>query len=265
MKKSNKTSFLYIFSSVSLLLVLIFGGCYGIYISVGMSFVRRGISNLTDTGATNVSFGGTLNFQTSMLGVIVLSVALIVISILDFISLIKQVSFFKQFSVVKNSKIVKNIEKKSKSKGKIVFFAVFIDVISFIAGLLGIFINMRTFPNGNMIWVIYVVDGLISILSVVSIVLLIVKLKKIKKIENERNKSIESKEIYEDNDSDKTVQKEIYFSNELNINEIEYKLLKLKQLKLSRIITSEEFERLRKYVIKDEPKEINSEEIQVKK
>lgn len=261
MKKSNKTTFLYIISSVSLLLVLLFGGCYGVYISVGLSFVRSGVSNITE-GASNVSFGGEVNFQTSMLGVIVLSTALIFIAILDFISLIKQITFFKQFGVIKDSSIVNSIEKKSKGKGKIIFFAVLIDIISFAAGILGILINIRSFPDSNMVWIIYVVDGLISVLSVMSIVLLIIKLKKLK--EEKKNKEKNTKNINEkltisQNNESINIQKdnkETQIEDNLNINEekinlndIEYKLLKLRQLKSSRILTNDEYEILRKRVI----------------
>lgn len=261
MKNSNKNSFLYIFSSVSLLLALIFGGCYGIYMSVGLSFVRQGVSNITNGGAQNVSFGGSVNFETSMFGVVILSVALIVLAIIDFISLTKQIVFFKQFGVIKNSKMVKNIEQKTKGKGAIVFFAIVIDILSFIAGIIGIFINMRTFPEGGMIWMIYAVDGLISILSVASIVLLIVKLKRLKNNpapsskEKPQNKEKTTK-VYE-------VQDEKQSDYELNLNDIEYKLMKLRQLKSSRIITKEEYDELRKKVIKKENadlSEINAQE-----
>lgn len=252
MKKSNKTSFLYILSSVSLLIALVFGGCYGIYMSVGLSFVRQGVANMTNGGATNVSFGGNVNFQTSMIGVIILSVALIVIAIIDFISLIKQIVFFKQFGVIKDSNIVKNIEKKTKGKGKIVFFAILIDIISFIAGILGIFINMRTFASGNMIWIIYVVDGLISVLSVLSIVLLIVKLKKLKNdkkdISSSKKNDTKSNKKYNQNENNE-LEQDNYKKYDFNLNDIEYKLLKLKQLKNARILTKEEYDGLRKKVI----------------
>lgn len=260
MKKSNKTSIFYILSSISLLLVLIFGGCYGIYMSVGLSFVRQGVANVTNGGISNVSFGGTVNFQTSMLGVIILSIALIVIGIIDFISLTKQIVFFKQFAVVKDSNLVKNIEQKNHGKGKIMFFAFVIDIISFIAGIIGIFINMRTFPGGNMVWLIYVIDGLISILSVMSIVLLMAKLKKLKANQNEnddknkkkaKQKSIEhSQKSVENNDDEE----------EINLNDIEYKLLKLKHLKNARILTKEEYDSLRQKVIKKEKVDFENEE-----
>ena len=261
MKKTNKTSFIYIISSVSLLLLLIFGGCYGIYVSVGMDFIRRGVSTIADTGATNVSFGGMVNFETSMFGVIILSVILVVLAVLDFVSLIKQISFFKQFSIVKNSTIAQTIEKKNKRKGKTIFFAFFIDILSLIAGVLGIFINMRTFPNGNMVWIIYVVDGLIALLSVISIIFLIIKIKQVKKIEKEimnnissGNNKVSDNDIKENNDEEKEKVKE--YLEDFNLNKIEYKLLKLKQLKSSKIINNDEYEFLRKNIIRNN----NSEE-----
>ena len=92
MKKSNKTTIFYIISSLLLFTSLIGGGIYGVYISMGLSFVRNGISNISgDNIARNVSFGGSVNFSYSMIGVIILSILLIVISIFDFILLIKQV------------------------------------------------------------------------------------------------------------------------------------------------------------------------------
>ena len=239
MKKSNKTSFFYIISSLSLFVALLFGGCYGIYLSVGLSFVRQGVANMTNGGASNVSFGGSVNFQTSMLGVIILSVALIVIAIIDFISLIKQVVFFKQFGVIKDSGIVKNIERKNNGKGKIIFFAIVIDILSFIAGIIGIFINMRTFPAGNMIWIIYLTDGVISVLAVLSIVLLVTKLKKLNKTQMNQKDVKEEKPKNEDN---RKIDKNFI---DFDLNDIEYKLLKLKQLKAARIITHEEYDKLR--------------------
>ena len=77
-------------------MVLAAGGVYGIYVSVGLNFVRSSLSNVTGgsgVGASNVSFGGTVNFESSMLGVIVLSIVLIILAIIDLISLIKQIIF----------------------------------------------------------------------------------------------------------------------------------------------------------------------------
>ena len=113
MKKSNKLTVFYVLSSVTLFLVLLFGGVYGVYISVGLNFVRGTVSNpVQNEGVSNVSFGGNVNYSPSMTGVIFLSIVLIVISIFDFITLIKQVIFFKQFKAVKNSKITKTNQKR---------------------------------------------------------------------------------------------------------------------------------------------------------
>ena len=96
MKKSNKISFFYIATSLTLLLVLIFGGVYGIYVSVGLSFIRQSADNISgiENAASNVSFGGTVNFNYSMVGIIILSVALIILAIFDLISLIRQIVLF---------------------------------------------------------------------------------------------------------------------------------------------------------------------------
>ena len=249
MKKSNKTSIFYIMSSIALFLLLFGGGCYGIYLSVGLSFVRNGVSNLTDGSAMNVSFGGMVNFSYSMLGVIILSAALIVISIFDFISLTKQISLFKQFKILKTSNLDDNEKKKPKNKNGIIFFAFIIDILSFIIGLAGIFINLKTFPAGSMVWPLYLIDGLVSLFSVISIVLLIIKLKSLGKNKNKdidkqvkQNVYIDSSEKNNDNQVNK-------YKLRFDIDEMEYKLLKLKQLKSTKIISPEEYENLRNSII----------------
>ena len=99
MKKSNKISIIYILSSMLLLGTMIFGGIYGVYISVGLNFVRSSVSNVTSGGAaggaSNVAFGGTVNFESSMTGIIILSIILIILSIFDIISLIRKIVLFK--------------------------------------------------------------------------------------------------------------------------------------------------------------------------
>lgn len=241
MKKSNKVSIVYIITSISLLLVLIFGGAYGVYISVGLNFVKSSISNVAgSTGASNVAFSDNLAGynDTSMTGVIVISVVLIVLSILDFICLIKQVVFFKQFKVVQNSTMEKAIEKKSKSKGKVVFFACLIDILSLIAGAFGLFLNSRTFVGNNIAWVLYAVDGAVCILALVSFVLLLVKLRKakssIEKFENDYNCSKKEK-------CSKLQFIESHNEIASNIDKVEYYLLKLKHLKASKILSQEEY------------------------
>ena len=113
MKKSNRLSVFYILSSLTLFLVLIAGGVYGVYVSVGMNYMGTAMSGIAETTGTvsNVAFGG-VNGQAkpTMSGIVFLSIILIVISILDLISLIKQIIFFKQFKVVRESSIEEKIE-----------------------------------------------------------------------------------------------------------------------------------------------------------
>ncbi len=249
MKKSNKVSIFYIFSSVSLLLILIAGGIYGIYLSVGLNFARSTVSNITDGavgGARNISYGGTVNFQSSMTGVIMLSIALIVLAIFDFVSLIRQITFFKQFKMVEQSGITKRIEKKVKSKGRVIFFAIIIDLLSITAGIAGIFININSFVNSNVSWVLYVMDALVAILAIISLVLLIIKLKSKKNMNN----NSENNNYYSDNYFDKDEETERHYKfGKMNIDEIEYKLLKLKNLKNSKMITAEEYQKLHDHLL----------------
>lgn len=247
MKKSNKISMFYIISSIALFIALIGGGCYGVYLSVGLSFVRNGISNITDAGAMNVSFGGTVNFSYSMIGVIVLSIGLIVLAIFDLVSLIKQMVLFKQFKLLKNSSLEKSIEKKVTSKSKVIFFAILIDVISFIVGIVGIFLNIKTFPSASMCFALYLIDALVSILAVVSIVLLVVKLNNLKA--NKESVKEELKIVTKKQDNTNLENDESQASDDYDINEIEYKLLKLKQLKTSKIISATEYDKLRNQVL----------------
>lgn len=267
MKKSSKISAFYIISSISLLLILFFGGIYGIYVSVGMNFVKSSMSNVTGTPAgmtnvgtaTNVSYNGTVNINTSMTGVIILSIVLVVLAIFDIISLIKQVVLFKQFKAVENSSIENKIEKKVKSKGAVIFFAALIDIVSFATGIAGIFLNSRAFVGNTISWVLYLIDGLVSLFALISFVLLIVKLKSRKKNSNENN-------VKEDKDNHKknfNNQNQIEFEvvHKYDIDEIENKLLKLKHLKSSKIISNEEFEHLRRrFLSLDEETKIDKNE-----
>lgn len=250
MKKSNKISFLYIATSLTLLLVLIFGGVYGIYVSVGLSFIRQSANNFAgvENAASNVSFGGTVNFNYSMVGIIILSVALIVLAIFDLVSLIRQIVLFKQFKVVKNSSIEKGIEKKIKSKGIVIFFAVLVDLLSITLGIVGIFLNGRSFTGNNYAWIFYVIDILIIILSVMSIVFLIMKLRalKINNSNGTKRTLIKNVQSVEDKDSVSKATK-----NKYDIDEFEYKLLKLKNLKNSKVLTKDEYERIRSNIMKD--------------
>lgn len=250
MKKSNKVSIFYILSSVALLGVLLFGGIYGVYISVGLNFVRSSISNISDgmAGASNVAFGGTVNFESSMTGIIILSIVLVILAILDIISLVKQIVLFKQFKMVRNSKFEETIENKTKSKGGVIFFAGLIDVLSLIVGVVGIFLNARTFVGNNLSWVLYLVDGLVAILSIISLVLLIIKIKQSKKYMEEHRKkhSIKSSSNY---------MGRLVSENDFDIDRIEYSLLKLKYLKSNRIISSEESEILRNRILQKNTEE----------
>ncbi len=249
MKKSNKISIFYILSSVMLLGVLFFGGVYGVYISVGLNFVRSSISNISNSaGASNVAFGGTVNFESSMTGIIILSISLVILAIFDLISLIKQIVLFKQFKVVRNSKFEENLESKTKSKGGIIFFAGLIDVLSLIVGVVGIFLNARTFVGNNLSWVLYLVDGLVVILSIISLVLLIIKIKQSKSSIEEHCKKHNRQSFSNHKDA-------LDNDNEFNIDKIEYSLLKLKYLKSNRIISADESEILRNRILKRNDKE----------
>ena len=248
MKKSNKLTVFYVISSVSLFLVLLLGGVYGVYVSVGLNFVRANPTPnelVENNGLANVSFNGSVNYSPSMVGVIFLSIILVIISIFDFISLIKQVIFFKQFKAVENSKITKKIEEKTPSKGSVIFWTFVIDVLSLIAGVSGFFINNRSFAGGNeMSWLFYLVDGLVSVLSLVSIILLVAKLKnKSTERKNQVKNSTEKPAISKsENKKDKKVD-----SNEMA--QMEYNLMKLESMKKGKIVTDDEYKKLRKKIM----------------
>ena len=249
MKKSNKLTVFYVLSSVTLFLVLLFGGVYGVYVSVGLNFVRGTVPNpVQNEGVSNVSFGGNVNYSPSMTGVIFLSIILIVISIFDFITLIKQVIFFKQFKAVKSSKITKKVEQKTPSKGAVIFWTFFIDIISLVAGIVGLFINNRCFVGGNeMSWIFYLIDGAVSILSLISIILLIVKLK------NKAISKTQSRRGDEKNNSSVSRSSQTLKQNEKigskDINQMEYNLLKLESMKRNKIVSEEEYKKLRKKIL----------------
>ena len=249
MKKSNKISFFYIATSLTLLLVLIFGGVYGIYVSVGLSFIRQSAENVSgiENAASNVSFGGTVNFNYSMVGIIILSVALIILAIFDLISLIRQIVLFKQFKMVKNSNFEKGVEKKVKSKGIVIFFAVLVDLISVTLGIVGICLNGRSFAGNNYAWIFYVVDIVIIILSVMSIVFLVMKLRALKpEKQNYVRELVKNQNTEESKNLGSKSNKTKY-----DIDEFEYKLLKLKNLKNSKVLTKDEYERIRSNIMKD--------------
>ena len=251
MEKSNKITLFYVLSSLSLFFILIFGGMYGIYISVGMSFVRQTAMNVAGapSGASNVSFGGSVNFEYSMVGVIFLSIALIVLSIFDLVSLIRQIVLFKQFKAVRESAIEKGVEKKVKSKKSVVALAIIIDIVSVVLGVIGIFVNAKSFVESSYAWLFYMIDILIIVLAIASIVLLVVKLRSFKKslseIQNGRTKKRRTQNDVQEKES-KTIKVSDY-----DIDDFEYKLLKLKSMKNSKTITPEEYKTMRTKLLKE--------------
>lgn len=251
MKKSNKITFFYILSSMSLLLVLIFGGVYGIYVSVGLSFMKQSVSNVSGVpgGASNVSIGGTVNFEYSMIGVIFLSIALVVLAIFDLVSLIRQIVLFKQFKAVRESALEKGLEKKVKSKKSVIFFAILVDVVSLVLGVIGIFINSRSFVGNNYAWLFYLIDAIIVVLSVASIVLLVIKLRSFKKSISEIQKDRAKREKDKKEPEEKVAK--TFKVSEYDIDDFEYKLLKLKNMKNSKVISPEEYKSLRAKLLKE--------------
>lgn len=248
MKKSNKVSVFYVLSSMLLFSLLVFGGCYGIYLSVGLKFVRNSVSNITDgvnTGAQNVSFGGSVDFQRSMIGVIILSIVLIVLAVLDFISIIKQVVLFKQFKLVRESKFEQKIERKVKSKGAVIFFAVLVDLLSLGTGIAGIFVNTKCFSGGNFVWLMYAVDAAVALFSVISFVLLIIKLKQVKKLNSQPDDEDLPKRSFEPVKPCVLSKDDFKIDTTDDINELEDKLLKLRYLKSSKLISPDEYESIR--------------------
>ena len=252
MKKSNKLTVFYVISSVLLFLILLGGGVYGVYVSVGLSYAGSNMTNISNSRtATNVAYNvAPASGGSSMTGVIILSVALIVLSVLDLISLIRQIVLFKQFKAVKNSAIESAIEKKVKSKGRVVFFACLVDFLSLVVGGVGLFVNARHLVGIGLTWVLYVIDASVCVFAVVSFVLLLVKLKKVK----QANKNFKNAEAKQDNHDVSKKQKLIDNIISFNVDELEYCLLKLKHLKSSRIISLEEYQNLRKLIFDENEK-----------
>lgn len=247
MKKSNKLTFFYCLASIALFLSLLIGGGYGIYVSVGLNFARSSVPNIAENGmASNVSITGNVNYTPSMTGVIILSIVLIILAIIDFVALIKQVVFFKQFKFVKNSKLEKNIEKKTKSKSSVIFWTIFIDILALAAGIAGVFVNNRSFAGkSNFSWVFYAVDIAVSLLALLSIILLIAKLK------NKANINEKDSNYRKTGSRDYTQKtKNTYRVNPKDINQMEYNLIKLEALKKGKMVSEEEYKKLRKQVLK---------------
>ncbi len=124
----------------------------------------------------------------------------------------------------------------------VIFFAGLIDVLSLIVGVVGIFLNARTFVGNNLSWVLYLVDGLVAILSIISLVLLIIKIKQSKKFLEEHYKKHYNKTYSNYNGK-------LVSDNDFDIDRIEYSLLKLKYLKSNKIISAEESDILRNRIL----------------
>lgn len=255
--KSKKITVFYIIFSMVLLIALGVGGAYGIYVSVGMQFMRSTAGNFMPaqnvagnasmagagemvprvaTGssfpANNVYYSGQVSFNSSMIGIIILSIALLILSILDIISLIKQIVLFKQFKIVRESNFEKKQEAKVKSKGGVIFFACVVDILSLAAGIIGIVLNLRNFSFGNF-WILNLIDGIVSIFALLSFVFLLVKISKLKKQkpENKNNERVLNKQKTE------------------NIDGLEYDLIKLQNLKKSKMISVKDYEKLHKQLL----------------
>ena len=248
MKKSNKLTVFYILSSILLFGSLIFGGVYGIYVSAGVNFMGSAMNNTPTTAGTasNVGIGAANNvgMRPSMSGIVILSIILIIISVLDFVSLIKQIVFFKQFKMVRESSLEEKIEKKIKSKGSVVFFAMLIDLLSLGTGVAGLFLNTRSFARNGILWVLYLIDIVIVLFSLLSFILLIAKLKQNKKLIKE-NKGSNHQEIA----SKPAKEPAENSNNKIDLEDIEYNLLKLKTMRSSKMITADEFNELRQRIL----------------
>ena len=242
MKKSNKLTVFYILSSILLFGSLIFGGVYGIYVSAGVNFMGSAMNNTPTTAGTasNVGIGAANNvgMRPSMSGIVILSIILIIISVLDFVSLIKQIVFFKQFKMVRESSLEEKIEKKIKSKGSVVFFTVLIDLLSLGAGVAGLF------ARNGILWVLYLIDIVIVLFSLLSFILLIAKIKQNKKLIKE-NKGSNHQEIA----SKPAKEPAENSNNKIDLEDIEYNLLKLKTMRSSKMITADEFNELRQRIL----------------
>ena len=243
MKKSNKTTLFYVLTSIALFVVLAGGGVYGLYLSIGMNYVGStgyaGEASNSNLRTMNVAYQNNVSSSVngSSVGMIILSAFLIVISICDFVSMIKQISFFKQYKFVRNSSLLTSVESKNGSKKSTIVFAFIIDIVSTVAGGVGLFLTIRYYSGNGFSWLFYLINGLVSVLSIISIILLVIKIKQKRKC-SEQLKS--EGDYFENLDKKELV---------LNINKLEYDLLKLKHLKICKILQSEEYETLRKKII----------------
>lgn len=250
MKKSNKITAFYVLCSVSLFLILLFGGGYGIYVSVGMNFLNNMMSNVANVAEGDVQNVATVdetNMNASFNGVIILSAVLIIISIFYMISLIKQLVFFKQFKIIRESGLEHLIEDKVKSKSSVIFFACVINVLAFLTGIAGIFINAGSLAGAAMSWVLYLVDGLVAVLSVVSLVLLIKKVRADKDNRKSNKSSLKQKSADKKNEKTDNIELSDNFNStdSLNVDSLEYVLLKLKNMREFKVISNDEYDYLR--------------------
>ena len=123
--------------------------------------------------------------------------------------------------------------------------------------MVGFFINMRSLSGNNFAWVLYLIDGLVSVFAIVSFVLLLVKLKRIKK--NNLTDELNEDEVV---DCEQRIAVIDQVSKKIDIDKLEYDLLKLKHLKSSKIISALEFDELRNRLIgKDDIQKESKEKI----
>jgi uncharacterized membrane protein len=184
-----------------------------------------------------------------MTGIIFLSIILVVLAIVDFVLLIKQIIFFKQYKFIRTSAIEQKIEQKTKSKSKVIFWTFFFDIVCIAIGIVGLFINGRSFAGkSNFSWVFYAVDIAVSIFALVSMILLIIKLK------NKRKEYGKNKEHKDGVENKKRATNKPRLDPK-EINQIEYNLIKLEAMKKGKLLSTEEYNKLRKKIINLKVKE----------
>ena len=125
-------------------------------------------------------------------------------------------------------------------------FAVIIDVASIAAGVFGVFLNMRSFVRNGILWILYLIDGVIIFLAVLSFVLLIAKLKHVKHLKSSNNDVFKNKHDKNVSNNQKCGETK---QEKLDIDDVEYKLIKLKIMKSAKLINEEEFKQLRQKII----------------
>ena len=130
-----------------------------------------------------------------------------------------------------------------------IFWTFFLDVVCIIVGILGLFINGRSFAGkSNFSWVFYAVDIAVALFALLSMILLIIKLKNRKKdleelkdkhSQIEKQKNIATKQKFEPKE----------------INQMEYNLIKLEAMKKGKLISQDEYKKLRKKILNLKAKE----------